>query len=76
MIEVRVLSEFTSDRYRLRDAIRQTETGNGTRLYDAVDLVMNQRLNNVSGRKAIVLFTDGVDTTSRHASYAQQCSRR
>ena len=67
--QVRVLSEFTSDRYRLRDAIRQTETGNGTRLYDAVDLVMNQRLNNVSGRKAIVLFTDGVDTTSRHASY-------
>ena len=67
---VRVLSEFTSDRYRLRDAIRQTETGNGTRLYDAVDLVINQRLNNVSGRKAIVLFTDGVDTTSRRASYA------
>jgi Ca-activated chloride channel family protein len=68
--QVRVLSEFTSDRYRLRDAIRQTQTGNGTRLYDAVDLVMNQRLNNVAGRKAIVLFTDGVDTTSRHASYA------
>jgi VWFA-related protein len=68
--QVRVLTEFTSDRYRLRDAIRQTETGNGTKLYDAVDLVMNQRLNSVSGRKAIVLFTDGVDTTSRHASYA------
>jgi VWFA-related protein len=68
--QVRVLSEFTSDRYRLRDAIRQTQTGNGTRLYDAVDLVMNQRLSTVSGRKAIVLFTDGVDTTSRHASYA------
>jgi VWFA-related protein len=31
---------------------------------------MNQRLNSISGRKAIVLFTDGVDTTSRHASYA------
>lgn len=66
---VRVLSEFTNDRYRLRDAIRETETGNGTRLYDAVDAVINQRLNSVSGRKAIVLFTDGVDTTSRHASY-------
>jgi VWFA-related protein len=31
---------------------------------------MNQRLNTVDGRKAIVLFTDGVDTTSRQASYA------
>ena len=67
---VRVLSEFTSDRYRLRDAIRRTRTGNGTKLYDAVDMVMNQRLNREQGRKAVVLFTDGVDTTSRHASYA------
>lgn len=68
--QVRVLSEFTSDRGRLRDAIRRTRPGDGTKLYDAVDLVMNQKLNNVSGRKAIVLFTDGVDTTSRHAFYA------
>jgi Ca-activated chloride channel family protein len=68
--QVRVQTEFTSDRYRLRDAIRRTRPGDGTKLYDAVDLVMNQRLNSVAGRKAIVLFTDGVDTTSRHASYA------
>lgn len=68
--QVRVLTAFTSDRYRLRDAIRRTRTGDGTKLYDAVDLVMNQRLNSVDGRKAIVLFTDGVDTTSRRASYA------
>jgi VWFA-related protein len=67
--DIRVLSEFTNDRYRLRDAIRQTETGNGTKLYDAVDLVIHRRLSQISGRKAIVLFTDGVDTTSRHASY-------
>jgi VWFA-related protein len=68
--QVRVLTEFTRDRYRMRDAINATHPGNGTRLYDAIDLVMNQRLNSISGRKAIVLFTDGVDTTSRHASYA------
>jgi VWFA-related protein len=68
--DVRVLTEFTNDRYQMRDAIRRTRPGDGTKLYDAVDLVMNQRLNRVSGRKAIVLFTDGVDTTSRHASYA------
>jgi VWFA-related protein len=67
--QVRVLTEFTSDRNRLRDAIRRTRPGDGTKLYDAVDMVMNQRLNSVEGRKAIVLFTDGVDTTSRQASY-------
>jgi Ca-activated chloride channel family protein len=68
--DIKILSEFTSDRSRLRNAIQRTEPGDGTKLYDAVDLVMNQRLNGESGRKAIVLFTDGVDTTSRHASYA------
>lgn len=69
--DIRVLTEFTGDRNRMRDAIRRTRTGNGTKLYDAVDLVINQRLSQVQGRKAVVLFTDGVDTTSRHASYAE-----
>ena len=67
--KIRVLTDFTSDRYRLRDAIQQTRTGNGTKLYEAVDMVINQKLANVDGKKAVVLFTDGVDTTSRHASY-------
>ncbi len=68
--DVRILTEFTGDRGRLRGAILRARTGDGTKLYDAVDLVINQRLNRVSGRKAVVLFTDGVDTTSRRASYA------
>jgi VWFA-related protein len=59
----------TSDRSELRQAILRTRTGGGTRLYDAVDQVINQRLNRIPGRKAIVLFTDGVDTTSRNVSY-------
>ncbi|MBC7930904.1 MAG: VWA domain-containing protein [Rubrivivax sp.] len=66
---IRVLAEATSDRRVLRDAIRRTRTGNGTRLYDAVDEVIKQHLSRVRGRKAIVLFTDGVDTTSKRASY-------
>jgi Ca-activated chloride channel homolog len=67
--KVRTLSQPTNDRNRLREAIRRTEPGSGTRLYDAVDEVINQHLNRVEGRKAIVLFTDGVDTTSNHATY-------
>jgi VWFA-related protein len=53
----------------LRRAIERTRPGDGTKLYEAVDLVINQKLSHIEGRKAIVLFTDGVDTTSRHASY-------
>src|SRR4029078_2949697 len=56
--QTRVLSEFTSDRSRLRDAIRRTNPGDGTKLYDAVDMVMNQRLNSIDSRKTLVLFTD------------------
>ncbi|HJR06676.1 MAG TPA: VWA domain-containing protein [Pyrinomonadaceae bacterium] len=67
--EVRVLSEATSDRARLRDAIRRVRPGEGTKLYDAVDFVINQRFNRIDGRKALLLFTDGVDTSSRRASY-------
>jgi VWFA-related protein len=66
---IRVLSEPTNDRFILRDAIRQTEAGSGTRLYDAVDMVINQYFNRIEGRKALVLFTDGVDTTSNRADY-------
>jgi len=66
---IKILSELTTDRSRLRRAIEHAHTGDGTKLYDAVDMVMKQQLSRISGRKAIVLFTDGVDTTSRRASY-------
>jgi len=66
---VRVLSEPTSDRNALRNAIRRVSNGGGTSLYDAVDYIINQRFSRIEGRKAIVLFTDGVDTTSRIATY-------
>src|SRR5205085_9247591 len=43
-------------------------------LYDAIDFVIHQRFNRIEGRKAIVLFTDGVDTSSRRASYESNVS--
>ena len=67
--DIKVLSELTTDRAKLRRAIQRAKTDDGTRLYDAVDMVINQELSRIQGRKAIVLFTDGVDTTSRRASY-------
>jgi VWFA-related protein len=67
---IKVLSEPTSDREALTRAIRKTRTGGGTRLYDAVEMVLKKKLSTISGRKAIVLFTDGVDTTSHSASYS------
>lgn len=66
---INFLTEPTNNREELRSAIRSTRTGGGTRLYDTVDILIKEHLNRISGRKAIVLFTDGVDTTSRQATY-------
>jgi Ca-activated chloride channel homolog len=68
---VRVQCEFTSDRNTLKQAIAKTKTGTGTKLYEAINLVMNQKFSAVQGRKAIVLFTDGVDTESKYGSGKQ-----
>lgn len=65
--EVHILTEPTGDRGQIYRAIKSTKVASGTSLYEAVDIVINQRLKRVKGRKAIVLFTDGVDTTSRRA---------
>ncbi|MBA2620311.1 MAG: VWA domain-containing protein [Acidobacteria bacterium] len=67
--QVRVLSRATSDRNVLRRAIEEAQFGEGTSLYEAVDNSIRQQLRQIEGRKAVVLFTDGVDTTSRRASY-------
>jgi VWFA-related protein len=67
---VMLLAEATSDLKVVTEVIeRGANTGFATRLYDAVALVINERLNKIQGRKAIVLFTDGVDTKSHLATY-------
>ena len=62
---VKTLLEFSSDKNALEAAIRKIRFGGGTSLYDAVDRTLERQLNKIEGKKAIVLFTDGVDTTSR-----------
>ncbi len=66
---VHVLTEVTRDRMRIYKAIERADFGGGTSLYDAVQFSLGKRLNRIEGRKAIVLFTDGVDTTSSKSSY-------
>ncbi|HKV35660.1 MAG TPA: VWA domain-containing protein [Pyrinomonadaceae bacterium] len=68
--EVLLLTEATSDLKVVSEVIDiNANAGSSTRLYDAVNLVINERLNKIQGRKAIVLFTDGVDTSSYLATY-------
>ncbi|MBP7416593.1 MAG: VWA domain-containing protein [Pyrinomonadaceae bacterium] len=67
---VHVLTPATNNRYQLKNAIRQLEFGDGTSLYEAVNYVIDNQLRQIQGRKAVVLFSDGVDTTSSRANYA------
>jgi VWFA-related protein len=66
---IEVECRATNDRDEITKAIRHARTGGGTRLYDAVDDILRKQLKTIPGRKAVVLFTDGVDTTSHRASY-------
>ena len=68
---VKVLSELTNDHDKINKAISRTDFGDGTSIYEAIDFSLHKRLNKIEGRKAIVLFTDGVDTSSEKASFEE-----
>jgi len=62
-----VLSHFTSDPKRLNEAIKQADIPGpfGTTLRDAVYQTVNEEFATVTGRKAIIMLTDGKDVGSR-----------
>lgn len=76
--DVAVLAEPTSDHETLTRAIREIKPGGNTRVYDAINYVLTERLARTEGRTALVLFTDGVDNDSKTAtlvSSLQQAAR-
>jgi Ca-activated chloride channel family protein len=62
--QIHVLTEPTAVSVIRRTKLRIPPVTDGTVLYDAVDFAL-KRMAQVSGRKAIILFTDGVDQNSR-----------
>jgi len=66
--QVKDLNEFTSNRDVLRRAIDGTRSGQGTKVYDAVQLALDT-IRKIRGRKAIVVFTDGMDWHSDTATF-------
>ena len=61
--EIHQMTDFTPDQEELDATIKNTEAGFGKLLYEAVDRALNE-LRDVEGRRAIILFTDGVDLDS------------
>jgi VWFA-related protein len=67
--QTRVEAEFTNEREKLIRAIMRTQPGPATSVRDAIDLTMTERLDKIQGRKAIIVFTDGVDNASYLATW-------
>ena len=62
---VTLIQDFTESSRLLGDAVYSLEIGSGTSVYDAVFLANEDRLQSETGRKAVILISDGEDTTSR-----------
>ena len=62
--KIQFSGSFTSDRDDLIASLDDLQYGNPTRLYDAIDASIDE-LDNATGRKVVLVFTDGDDTASR-----------
>jgi Ca-activated chloride channel family protein len=69
--DVNLLEDFSIDRKRNEYGIKETRSNGGTALFEGVWLALQEVLKPVRERKALVLFTDGVDTASRKASESE-----
>jgi VWFA-related protein len=69
--DVNLLEDFSIDRDRAARGIKETRAGGCTTIYEAVWLALEEVLKPINERKALVLFTDGVDTCSRKASMGE-----
>lgn len=63
--EVAPMADFSRDPTRLLAALGELEAGGKTALFDAVAATPSRMLAGKNGKRAIVLFTDGVDNASR-----------
>jgi len=61
-------NDFTGDKAILRSVIGQTRSGKNTRVYDAMQMALNA-LRPIQQRRAIVIFTDGMDWHSDSATF-------
>jgi Ca-activated chloride channel homolog len=62
--KIEVSAGFSNDRDQLVTEVKDLDFGNGTRLYDGIAEGLNL-LQGVEGRRVILVFTDGDDTSSR-----------
>ncbi len=72
-----LVRDVTEDKDALRTAVVGLKPTGGllSRLHDAADVVLAERLAKFAGRKAMVLLTDGIDVDSIHATASSVMDR-
>jgi VWFA-related protein len=63
--EVNLVQDFTQNQDDLLRGLSRLRAGNSTALYDAVYLAAEEKLKHETGRKVMVVISDGEDTSSR-----------
>jgi Ca-activated chloride channel homolog len=62
---VRLLQDFTSDPNKMAREIKKLRAAGGTALYDAIYNTCDEKLIRETGRKAIIILSDGEDESSK-----------
>jgi VWFA-related protein len=60
--KVELVMDWTASRTALKRALNRLGTGMFTKFNDAMYLAAHEQLSRIKGRKAIIVFTDGVDS--------------
>jgi Ca-activated chloride channel family protein len=61
-----LVQDFTDDPQILGEAIRQIRPGGGTKMLDAICLACEEKLKTETGRKVLIVISDGEDNLSIH----------
>ena len=63
---VTLLHDYTPNPNDLAEEIKNLRAGGGTSLYDAVYLISEQKMLHETGRRTMIILSDGSDLTSSH----------
>ena len=72
--KIQINARWSNDRDQLVTDIKDLDYGNGTRLWDAVGIALDE-LKGIDGRRVILVFTDGDDTESKKMSLGRVIER-
>src|SRR6185295_5680000 len=62
--KIQINAKWSNNRDQLVTDVKDLDYGNGTRLWDAVGAALDE-LKAIDGRRVVLVFTDGDDTSSR-----------